>query len=611
MAEHFLTKTRIDLSRCIDAGEAPAVEQYEAFNALLMAKAGPDVARLFAEPLVSKGNDQAASTVSWYCDRAGQGVPLSKLDTAEQNEVATALRARLSTLKDLLDDPEAAPFVAAALHIGGAGDIWAVGGHPVIVNWGLMPAEGSDAATRSMHYARTLGPYLAMDGAPPLTEQEQEQRRGDKVAAVAAASAIAGVAAGSAVSAGTSDAAQPAAQADVATGAAASAGGSTDDPSIPVAEQRPARGRVPLIAWVPLVLLLLLFGGALAWLLVPGNRIFADDGVQPAITDEDTLRAAREINRALEQRLADLNVALEGAVCRADGTLLMPDGMTIEGLLPPGFDEGTLRAGEIIKADRTPILPPASDRVMIPPADGVIPDTATLLNHIDDRTAMVVAVSDQGTGTGTGFFVGPDLLVSNFHVVEGADAQNIFVVSKAMDGLKRVEVLKSLGPVAEVGADFALLRVLDVNQPFYTLRQSDQSMRLQSVIAAGYPGDVLRINSDFQALSSRNNFDVPDLIVTDGTVNSEQSLSDQARAVIHSAPLSGGNSGGPLVDMCGRVVGVNTFVYQGELRNLNFALSIDDLLEFLAGTPAAPVISSDVCEPLVARPAPVSASAGQ
>ena len=59
------------------------------------------------------------------------------------------------------------------------------------------------------------------------------------------------------------------------------------------------------------------------------------------------------------------------------------------------------------------------------------------------------------------------------------------------------------------------------------------------------------------------------------------------------------------------VVGVNTFVYQGELRNLNFALSIDDLLEFLADTPAAPTITAEVCEPFVARPAPVSVSAGQ
>ena len=82
MAEHFLTKTRIDLGRCIQIAGAPAVEHYTELYAQLSAKAGPDVAKLFAEPLVSKGNDQAASTISWYSDRAGQGVPFAKLDAA-------------------------------------------------------------------------------------------------------------------------------------------------------------------------------------------------------------------------------------------------------------------------------------------------------------------------------------------------------------------------------------------------------------------------------------------------------------------------------------------------------------------------------------------------
>ena len=63
--------------------------------------------------------------------------------------------------------------------------------------------------------------------------------------------------------------------------------------------------------------------------------------------------------------------------------------------------------------------------------------------------------------------------------------------------------------------------------------------------------------------------------------------------------------------MCGRVVGVNTFVVQGPLRNLNFALATDDLLAFLADTPAAPVVTGDACVPLVARPTPVPVAAGQ
>jgi S1-C subfamily serine protease len=221
---------------------------------------------------------------------------------------------------------------------------------------------------------------------------------------------------------------------------------------------------------------------------------------------------------------------------------------------------------------------------------------------------MVLVGTVQGMSAGTGFFVAPDLMVTNFHVIEGATPENIFVTNKSLGGLQRVEILKTLGPMREVGADFALLRVPGVNQPFYSLRQSDASMRLQSVIAAGYPGDLLRTDSQFKALRDGDVSAVPELTVTDGTVNTEQALSAVTRAVVHSAPISKGNSGGPLIDLCGRVVGVNTFVVQGPMRNLNFALATDDLLSFLADTPVNAEVSGEACVPLVARPsaAPVA-----
>ena len=606
MAEHFLTKSHIDLSRCIEVGGSAALEQYEDFHAVLRGRAGPDVAKLFAEPLISKGNDRAAATVSWYSDRLGEGVPMSKLDAAGQKQVGKVLKARLSELSALLDDPDAAQMVAAALHVGSAGDIWAVDGQPVLINWGLLPDEGgADAASRAAQYARTLGPYLPLDGAPPLTASETDRFRADRLAAAAAVASV------SAAASPMSAAAAPSAQtqmdpsptsSETAAAAQSATGGGAGMPPPP--ETSAPRGRVPLIAWLPLLVLLLLFGGALAWLLVPGNRIFADDGPRPVVADVDTLRAARDINRALEQRLADLTQALEGAVCRADGTLLMPDGLTIEGLLPPELQKGALQAGEVVTADATPVLPPAPERVVLRSMDGQISDTASLLQHIDARTALVLAGTLQGVGTGTGFFVGPDLLVTNFHVVDGALPDRVYVTNKAMGGLKRALVLKSFGPLREVGADFALLRVDGADEPFCTLRQSDASMRLQSVIAAGYPGDLLRTDSEFAALRDGNVSAVPELTVTNGTVNAEQSLSDRTHAVVHSAPISKGNSGGPLVDMCGRVVGVNTFVVQGPMRNLNFALATNDLLSFLSDTDAAPTVSGETCEPLVARPSP-------
>ena len=167
MAEHFLTKTRVDLDRCIDVAGTRAVEQYAELYSQLAAKSGPDLAKLFAEPLVSKGNDKAASTISWYSDRPGEGVPLDKLDAAAQQKVGALLAERLKALSGLLEDTEVGALVAAALHIGSNADIWTVNGEPVLVNWGLFPERGSDAATRSAHYAATLGKFCPMETAPP------------------------------------------------------------------------------------------------------------------------------------------------------------------------------------------------------------------------------------------------------------------------------------------------------------------------------------------------------------------------------------------------------------------------------------------------------------
>jgi S1-C subfamily serine protease len=230
-------------------------------------------------------------------------------------------------------------------------------------------------------------------------------------------------------------------------------------------------------------------------------------------------------------------------------------------------------------------------------------DTANLLSLIDARTALVIASTPAGTGTGTGFFVGPDLLVTNFHVIEGAAADSIFVTNLALGAIQQAQLVKQSGPLQSSGADFALLRVPGANQPSFDILQGSESLRLQAVIAAGYPGDILRTDAQFAQLRDGDLSAVPQLAVTDGTVSVEQSMAPRdTRVLVHSAPISTGNSGGPLIDTCGRVVGVNTFVVQGPLRTLNFALASAELLAFLQGTGALPNVVSGPCRPRVARP---------
>lgn len=346
--------------------------------------------------------------------------------------------------------------------------------------------------------------------------------------------------------------------------------------------------------WAPVGVLAVSSIAIAAWLLWPGMREFPAGG--DVIDAAQTEQILEDANQALRERADALRAAIDGAVCRADGVLVLPDGTTPFGTSPP--EEGEA-APDRARANPGSLLPPRPARV-IAPYDVGEAEPGSLLARLENGTVMVIAQGQNGEESGTGFFISETLIVTNHHVVsQSGPNTTVFVTSKALGGLREATIVATDGPLQSTGGDFALVEIADAAGTPLTIKVSATPLTLQNVVASGYPGDVLDMDSAFAALTQGDTSAVPRLTVTDGIVNTEQTIPPGLRLVVHSAPIANGNSGGPLTDMCANVVGVNTFVRTGELRNLNVAQASRNLVDFLDRAGVTVETTAEACAPML------------
>jgi len=181
----------------------------------------------------------------------------------------------------------------------------------------------------------------------------------------------------------------------------------------------------------------------------------------------------------------------------------------------------------------------------------------------------------KASSTGTGFFVTADgYLVTNAHVVEGySDPQVVCGLAAPVPA----QVL-----ARDAANDLALLKVDFASDHVATLRAGVR--RGEQIAAFGYPLQGL--------LSAGGSFTV-------GNVSALAGRNNDSRHIQISAPVQWGNSGGPVVDQCGNVIGVVvsglTKVKQGNTQNVNFAININILTAFLEshGVPYATEASEE------------------
>jgi S1-C subfamily serine protease len=179
----------------------------------------------------------------------------------------------------------------------------------------------------------------------------------------------------------------------------------------------------------------------------------------------------------------------------------------------------------------------------------------------------VAASKDSVTVSGSGFFVSVNgIIATNAHVVEAAKNIEVTVSNEIGDFTFKARIL-----LADSKNDVALIQIDDEkfkdlsSIPYGFVEKADPG---EKVFTIGYPlNDIMG-----------NNYKV-----TDGIISARSGIADDVRYFQISVPLQPGNSGGPLFNGAGNIIGLtsaklNSRAVGTEIENVNYAIKTSYLV---------------------------------
>jgi len=219
----------------------------------------------------------------------------------------------------------------------------------------------------------------------------------------------------------------------------------------------------------------------------------------------------------------------------------------LEGVAPEAAGEAGSGPVGIGKEDAAGLdLLDAYSRAVVSVVEAVGPAVVSI--SIGQETARA---DFEPLGAGSGFIVAPDgYILTNSHVV--SDARK--VKATLIDGTRYAATLIGADPAT----DLAVIRVSGSKLPYAELGDSAGLRVGQLIIAMGNPlGFQSTVSSGVISALGR-------------TLRSHQGRLIE-NIIQHTAPLNPGNSGGPLLDARGRVVGINTAII-AQAQGIGFAV---------------------------------------
>ena len=213
---------------------------------------------------------------------------------------------------------------------------------------------------------------------------------------------------------------------------------------------------------------------------------------------------------------------------------------------------------------------PSDGTVMRPGITDTENDDEAVVGVEQAKHSVVVieVIKGSGTGTGTGIIMTHDgYIATNHHVIEGGGRIKVTFY----DG--RVMEAKVVGS-SEMD-DLAVIKVQATGLPVAIFAHSEDCYVGQTVYAIGTPSNIDFGWTTTKGIISYKNREVKIYNTTDG------SLQKKLRLLQTDAMVNPGNSGGPLVNTKGEVVGVVSMKLANGYEGIGFAIPSDGAVEIL------------------------------
>lgn len=169
-----------------------------------------------------------------------------------------------------------------------------------------------------------------------------------------------------------------------------------------------------------------------------------------------------------------------------------------------------------------------------------------------DKVALIISYDQSGipTSQGSGFFISKDSLITNYHVIEGASRVDIKIIGedKMIRGSKIIS--------ASEKHDIAIIKTKKEFNYFQTDSLNDEIIG-SKIFTIGNPRGL-------------------EGTISEGIISAKRK--EDYDLIQITAPISPGNSGGPLINEKGNVIGISTFTLTNS-QNLNFAVPIKYIKE--------------------------------